>query len=199
MLSFTKENVIIPKESIRYRIVANSNNEIDQYNKLKANEVIFPIINDIMNNSNNIIEARKNINKNIPLIEKSLDNLNIKYKVSFGQNYFPTKTYLNNTYSEGNYESLVIYLDEARGDNFWCVMFPPLCLIDIDRENLDKVVESNPKIKEKIISNYLSTISNLQSAPSIMSGSPTGIYFSNSDGKPKTIKEAGELLSKMLK
>ena len=65
MLSFTKENVIIPKESIRYRIVANSNNEIDQYNKLKANEVIFPIINDIMNNSNNIIEARKNINKNI--------------------------------------------------------------------------------------------------------------------------------------
>lgn len=66
-------------------------------------------------------------------------------------------------------------------------------------ENLDKVVETNPKIKEKIISNYLSTISNLQSAPSIMSGSPTGIYFSNTDGKPKTIKEAGELLSKMLK
>ena len=79
MLSFTKENVIIPKESIRYRIVANSNNDLDQYNKLKANEIIFPIINDIMNNSNNIIEARKNINKNIPLIEKSLDNLNIKY------------------------------------------------------------------------------------------------------------------------
>ena len=99
MLSFTKENVIIPKESIRYRIVANSNNEIYQYNKHKENEIIFTIINDIMNNSNNIVEARKNINKNIPLIEKSLDNLNIKYKVSFGQNYFPTKTYLNNTYS----------------------------------------------------------------------------------------------------
>ena len=48
MLSFTKENVIIPKESIRYRIVANSNNEIDQYNKLKANEIIFPIINNFI-------------------------------------------------------------------------------------------------------------------------------------------------------
>ena len=153
MLSFTKENVIIPKESIRYRIVANSNNEIDQYNKFKANEVIFPIINDIMNNSNNIIEARKNINKNIPLIEKSLDNLNINYKVSFGQNYFPTKTYLNNTYSEGNYESLVIYLDEAKGDNFWCVMFPPLCLIDINRENLDKVVYKS--YAKEIINKYL--------------------------------------------
>ena len=152
MLSFTKETVIIPKESIRYRIVANRNNEIDQYNKLKANEIIFPIINDIMNNSNNIIEARKNINKNIPLIEKSLDNLNIKYKVSFGQNYFPTKTYLNNTYSEGNYESLVIYLDEARGDNFWCVMFPPLCLIDINRENLDKVVYKS--YAKEIINKY---------------------------------------------
>lgn len=152
MLSFTKENVVIPKESIRYRIVANSNNEIDQYNKFKANEVIFPIINDIMNNSNNIVEARKNINKNIPLIENSLNDLNIKYKVSFGQNYFPTKTYLNNTYSEGNYESLVIYLDEARGDNFWCVMFPPLCLIDINRENLDKVVYKS--YAKEIINKY---------------------------------------------
>lgn len=152
MLSFTKGNVVIPKESIRYRIVANSNNEIDQYNKFKANEIIFPIINDIMNNSNNIIEARKNINKNIPLIENSLNDLNIKYKVSFGQNYFPTKTYLNNTYSEGNYESLVIYLDEARGDNFWCVMFPPLCLIDINRENLDKVVYKS--YAKEIINRY---------------------------------------------
>ena len=44
MLSFTKENVVIPKESIRYRIVANSNNEIDQYNKLKVNEVTILII-----------------------------------------------------------------------------------------------------------------------------------------------------------
>ena len=152
MLSFTKENVIIPKESIRYRIVANSNNDLDQNNKLKANEIIFPIINDIMNNSNNIIEARKNINKNIPLIENSLNDLNIKYKVSFGQNYFPTKTYLNNTYSEGNYESLVIYLDEARGDNFWCVMFPPLCLIDINKENLDKVVYKS--YAKEIINKY---------------------------------------------
>ena len=152
MLSFTKENVIIPKESIRYRIVANSNNDLDQYNKLKANEIIFPIINDIMNNSNNIVEARKNINKNIPLIENSLNDLNIKYKVSFGQNYFPTKTDLNNTYSEGNYESLVIYLDEAKGDNFWCVMFPPLCLIDINRENLDKVVYKS--YAKEIINKY---------------------------------------------
>ena len=152
MLSFTKENVIIPKESIRYRIVTNSNNDLDQYNKLKANEIIFPIINDIMNNSNNIVEARKNINKNIPLIENSLNDLNIKYKVSFGQNYFPTKTYLNNTYSEGNYESLVIYLDEAKGDNFWCVMFPPLCLIDINRENLDKVVYKS--YAKEIINKY---------------------------------------------
>mgnify|MGYP004659405931 FL=1 len=152
MLSFTKENVIIPKESIRYRIVANSNNDLDQFNKLKANEVIFPIINDIMNNSNNIIEARKNINKNIPLIEKSLNDLNINYKVSFGQNYFPAKTYLNNTYKEGNYESLVIYLDEAKGDNFWCVMFPPLCLIDINRENLDEVVYKS--YAKEIINKY---------------------------------------------
>lgn len=152
MLSFTKENVIIPKESIRYRIVANSNNDLDQYNKLKANEVIFPIINDIMNNSNNIIEARKNINKSVPLIEKNLDDLNIKYKVSFDQNYFPAKTYLNNTYSEGNYESLVIYLDEAKGDNFWCVMFPPLCLIDINREKIDEVVYKS--YAKEIINKY---------------------------------------------
>ena len=152
MLSFKKENVVIPKESIRYRIVANSNNDLDQYNKLKANEMVFPIINDIMNNSNDIIEARNNINKNIPLIEKRLNDLNINYKVSFGQNYFPAKTYLDNIYNEGNYESLVIYLDEAKGDNFWCVMFPPLCLIDINSENLDNVVYKS--YAKEIINKY---------------------------------------------
>lgn len=68
-----------------------------------------------------------------------------------------------------------------------------------DPNFLDNLVKDNPKIKEKVIADYLSGISNLQTAPSIMSGSPTGVYFSKSDGKPKTIKEAGELLSKMLK
>lgn len=67
-----------------------------------------------------------------------------------------------------------------------------------DQNFLDNLVKNNPKIKEKIISDYLSSISNINPAPSIMSGSPTGVYFTKSDGKPKTIKEAGELLTKML-
>ncbi len=151
-LSFNSNEVVIPEKSIRYRIVANSNSDIDNYNKLRANEIVFPIINNIMNNSNSIEETRNNIKKNIFNIEQKLNSLGLKYNISFGQNYFPSKIYLDTNYESGNYESLVIYLDDAKGDNFWCVMFPPLCLIDIKSQNLDKL-EYKSYVKE-IINKY---------------------------------------------
>ena len=65
-------------------------------------------------------------------------------------------------------------------------------------EFLDKNIINNPLVKDKIISNYLSNLNNV-SAPSIISGNATSVYFSPTKSKPKSIKEAGELFSKMLK
>ncbi len=66
-------------------------------------------------------------------------------------------------------------------------------------EYVDKYIETNDKVKEKIISNYLSSLNETPSAPKVISGNSSNIYFSPSLNMPKTLKDAGEILSKMLK
>ena len=100
-----KEKILIPDDAIRFRIIANSD------------------------------EARNIINNNLDKVDSILDKYNVNYNVSFGNNYFPNKNYKGVNYPAGNYESLVITLGEGKGHNWWCVLFPPLCLLD-EREDL---------------------------------------------------------------
>ena len=137
LLSNKNDEVIIPKSSIRYRIIANSNDKDDQILKLKINEEVLPIIIKSVNEVNNINDAKISIKNSIPNIKKVLDNYNVGYQINYGNNYFPQKKYKNILYEQGNYESLVISLDKAKGDNFWCVLFPPLCLVDTNNENIE--------------------------------------------------------------
>lgn len=67
------------------------------------------------------------------------------FKINYGSNYFPEKKYKGITYKEGYYESLVITLGEGKGDNWWCVLFPPLCLIEADES---RNVEYKSFVKE---------------------------------------------------
>ena len=61
------------------------------------------------------------------------------YKINFGKNHFPDKEYKGVVYNEGDYESLVVYIGEASGDNWWCVLFPPLCLLEADEADTGEV------------------------------------------------------------
>ena len=154
-LTYEKEKTItIPKESIRFRIIANSNQEKDQIIK---KEILKNISNELQQTSNfkNIDNAREYIKNELPvfnkIVEKTLEENNYKenFHINYGKNYFPEKIYKNVKYGEGEYESLVITLGEGSGKNFWCVLFPPLCLVDEKEEN----VEYKSAIKE-IINKY---------------------------------------------
>ena len=72
-------------------------------------------------------------------MEKTLNKNNDKrsFHINYGKNYFPEKEYKDVIYEEGEYESLAITLGEGKGKNFWCVLFPPLCLIDKEDENIE--------------------------------------------------------------
>ena len=100
---------------------------------------VYTMFNDI----NNIEVAREKIKKELPNIEKNIDNIfidndyNMDFKVKYGMNYFPSKKYKGVTYNEGYYESLVVEIGEAKGDNWWCVLFPTICTLD--NQNNDDV------------------------------------------------------------
>ena len=74
-----------------------------------------------------------------------------KFDISLGKNYFPSKEVYKVVYPEGYYESLVVSLGEAKGDNWWCVLFPPLCLVEAEESSK---VEYKLYIKE-ILDKYM--------------------------------------------
>lgn len=152
ILSINKEEqVIIPQEAIRFRIIANSNSKEDQNLKKQIVNNLYYNINKT-NKLKSIDATRNYIKKELPkftkIVEKTLNENNQEksFHINYGKNYFPKKEYKNVIYPEGEYESLVITLGEGKGKNFWCVLFPPLCLID---ENNDKV-EYKSIVKEML-------------------------------------------------
>ena len=138
-----KEDILIPNDAVRFRIIANSNSLEDQ--ALKKT-----IKNDLINNIFPNIKSKEDIINNISNVDNSIKKYNIDYDISYGMNYFPEKEYKGIKYPQGYYESLVITLDKGLGDNYWCVMYPPLCFIE---ENNTNNIEYKVLVKE-IINNY---------------------------------------------
>lgn len=131
MLVFTKnDEIIIPSDAIRVRIIANSDNISDLYVKSKLKEEIKKDLYNFIKDANNSKEAKQGIESNLNAIEQIVSSRIKDYKLDFGKNYFPRKTYKGIIYDEGEYDSLVITLGKGLGENWWCVLYPPLCLID---------------------------------------------------------------------
>lgn len=150
------EETIIPDTSIRLRVIPNSNSTLDQNMKIKVKEYLEKNTYEILRNETEIEKARKLIKQNIPTLEENINkifkenNYNLEYNINYGYNYFPEKEYRGIKYEEGNYESIVISIGKAEGDNWWCVLFPNLCLIDLenteDKEYKSWVIETINKI-----------------------------------------------------
>jgi len=132
---------IIPDNAIRLRVIANSNSEYDQNIKLKVKDQIQIDLYNLLKNTKGIEEARNIINNNLTNISNEVkkileqENYNSPFTIDFGQNYFPEKKYKGITYDEGYYESLVVTLGSGEGDNWWCVLFPPLCLLEAEESD----------------------------------------------------------------
>ncbi len=134
-----KEEILIPDYAIRFRVIANSNTIEDQTNKILVKNKLETKINDLMLNAKNSEEATKIIQENLSEIRNEVDKISQENKVSFGMNYFPEKIYKGVKYPSGNYQSLVVTLGNGSGNNWWCVMFPPLCLLDAKEEQKENV------------------------------------------------------------
>ena len=125
------------EEAIRLRILANSDAVSDQAVKREIRDEVNAAITTWVTDITDLEEAKTAIKANIPLIEEIVAvelkklGLNQTYEVSFSEVQFPTKLYGNLVYPAGMYDAVLITLGEGKGENWWCVLFPPLCFLEM--------------------------------------------------------------------
>ena len=135
--------IVIPEAAIRVRVIANSNSIDDQSMKMKVKAMIEKNISPLLIGVDNVSVARSIIRDNLDTLESDIEaffvneDYNKDFVINFGDNYFPEKDYRGVHYDEGEYESLVVTIGEGSGDNWWCVLFPPLCLLEASESDVD--------------------------------------------------------------
>ncbi len=127
---------LIPNDAIRLRVIANSNSLNDQKIKTKVKDELQKDIYMVLKETDNIEEARDVIRVNLDNFDDNIkrtlvrEKYDIDHILNFGHYYFPKKKYKGIVYEEGYYESVLVKLGKGEGDNWWCVLFPPLCLLE---------------------------------------------------------------------
>ncbi|MGV1066293.1 stage II sporulation protein R [Clostridium perfringens] len=140
-LGITEENVVedISEKLIRFHVLANSDSDIDQDLKLRVKDEVLKYISPILNESQSLEESReilKREDKNIiKIAEDYIKSQGFDYTVetTLTRENFPVKEYGNIVLPQGEYEAYRILIGEGEGQNWWCVMFPPLCFIDVTK------------------------------------------------------------------
>lgn len=162
--SFAKTSEEIRSDVLRLHVIANSDTSVDQNLKLRLRDYILQEGKDIFNGSVNVENAVEKIEPVLPKLEKSakafVNQAGFDYdvKISLSKEYFTTRTYETVTLPAGKYLALRVVIGSGEGHNWWCVMFPPMCVPAADKkdeienvfsEKEIKLVESKPKYEPR--------------------------------------------------
>ena len=121
----------IASEVLRFHVIANSDSEHDQGLKMKVKEEVLAFMKSEFPKSESLEMTRewaKNHISEIEEIGEKVGGYPVKAEVTCCE--FPEKTYGDITFPAGTYEALRIEIGEAKGQNWWCVLYPNLCFVD---------------------------------------------------------------------
>ncbi|MCL6454671.1 MAG: stage II sporulation protein R [Alicyclobacillus sp.] len=133
----TPHDTPIPTDALRLRIIANSDSTVDQDTKRAVRDAIVMQVAQLVQNAKSEQQAQEIVTRALPQLLATARQVTqargAHYAVRgvVGEEPFPTKLYGNQVYPAGDYQALVITLGRGQGQNWWCVLFPPLCFIDI--------------------------------------------------------------------
>lgn len=142
------------RNAFRLHVVANSDNFEDQKIKYAVRDAVLEYTKEDLVNAKTKQDAEEYIDTNLKIIEAEAEKVLSKYNTEYslylktGRQVFPDKTYGNTFYPKGEYDALKIILGEGEGQNWWCVMFPPLCIVGFEKDNRE---EKESKIDEEDI------------------------------------------------
>ncbi len=157
----------LSEDIFRLHILANSDSDEDQALKLKVRDAVLAHMKTLTKNTSDkqsVIEMSKtHIADFKKIAEKVIQENGYQYNVNIeiGNFYFPTKYYGNISLPAGNYDALRIEIGEAKGQNWWCSLFPPLCFVSISSGIVDK--EGEEYLKENLSEEEFAIISSSSS------------------------------------
>ena len=140
----------IADEIIRFHVIANGNTYDEQVLKYKVKDALVNELSPLLEEAKSKGDALKIIESQINEIKLTAEkvvreNASINtVSVSITNTYFPMKVYGSYTFPPGNYDALQVKIGKAKGENWWCVLFPPLCFVDetysiVDEETGDQL------------------------------------------------------------
>lgn len=149
----TQESV--SSKIIRFHVLANSDSEEDQALKLKVRDKVLEYIAPKLEKSKSKDESREilineeeNV-RNICLNTIRDNGYDYNVDIQLNKQNFPVKTYGNIVLPQGEYEAYRILIGNGEGQNWWCVMFPPLCFVDISKG--EPAYEENEKNMKEVL------------------------------------------------
>lgn len=158
----------ISTKVFRLHILANSNEDYDQELKMKVRNKVLEATEDLYANCNSVEEAKQITIKNISLIENTAQKVVAFYGYDYDvdvevcEEYFNTRYYEGFTMPAGLYSCLKINIGEAKGKNWWCVMFPSVCVSgctedfekSLTQEEIELICSKNYIIRFKTVEVY---------------------------------------------
>lgn len=150
----------LAKKLVRFHVIANSDTEVDQEVKLKVKDDVLEYMIPKLEVSTSKEETIKIISENNEEIQhiaqETLHTYNMDNDVSveLETTFFPTKYYKDFSLPAGDYLALRVIIGSGQGKNWWCVLFPPLCLIDVKTETPIKEKKNNILQEKEIVEDY---------------------------------------------
>lgn len=127
----------IANSVFRLHVIANSDSDTDQNLKYKVRDALLEYMNNICKDCSSkseaieLVKLHQNEFKEVALDTIKKEGFNYDVKIEIGNFEFPTKQYGDISLPAGLYDALKVEIGEAKGRNWWCVMFPSLCFVDI--------------------------------------------------------------------
>lgn len=152
MLLTTQES--LAEEVLRFHVLANSDSQEDQELKLEVKDAVIDYMEEELVGEDSVLMTKVWVENHeeiiLALCEGIIQEAGYDYSVTvdLSEAYFPVKTYGDITFPEGDYEALQIKIGDAKGQNWWCCLYPNLCFIDATygvvseegKENLQEVL-----------------------------------------------------------
>lgn len=127
----------LSQEVIRFHVVANSDTTDDQLLKQKVRDEVIDFIEPLIKECESVDDTRYILKGSLPVIKQIAEEVvrdwgkDYEVYATLDKANFPTKSYGDIVFPAGEYEACRIVIGEGKGENWWCVMYPPLCYLDV--------------------------------------------------------------------